>query len=564
VVFQWITYAARRVAAVVAKPSAPGQDGPPRLAAELGLAQDVLARAGDEGAMSFDAFVTAPITDLIEAAGAGGKVSLLVGAGASMEAGLPSWDVLLDRLLLRGGEGAELIDTVDPAVDPTAEQRAQRERWLADAARDGPLGKAALAEALAGDALDDWIKQDLFAPAAGPQDYYPGPISRQIPFLRAALGDDLRIMTLNYDDLVEQAFRDHPGAPEPYAISDDDHHVPDGKCGVIHLHGYLGRDGRPPGEIILSEADYMQMQRTTSWQEASVRTALMDSTLVFVGTSLLDPNVIRYLHGVRPPGGNQPARFAIFVRQGVYDQDVEARFRQARERALARRWEALGVSAVFVEHYTDVAQVLAEVARRRALGADYMPLPDRAREWIGTVKAQILGWDDDARFQESQREVNQLLVNALSRAIREAQDLMGGPEWGETLQLALWLVDETGTKVTNWVMTDRLHLQRQTIDPIAVDEYSNWVAVRSYCRGTPLAEARDVYASRWKFIRGTPLVLRTDRHGRIPVGCLTTASLSSRADTQLDRIRGEVLAAFNDALSETVLTLLNEPFAEDP
>jgi hypothetical protein len=513
--------------------------------------------------MSFEAFATSPIANLIEAAGAGSKVTLLVGAGASMEAGLPSWDALLDLLLLRGGEAAALIDAVPPGSEPTAEQRLQRERWLAESARDGPLGKAALAEALAASQRDTWIKEALFSPANGPEDYFPGPISREIPVLHEAMGSDLVTLTLNYDDLIEQAFRDHDGAPDPYAMSDQDHRVPQGKYGVIHLHGYLGRDGRPPGEIILSEADYMEMQRGTSWQEATVQNALMESTLVFVGTSLLDPNVIRYLHGVPPPGGAQPGRFAIFVRQGVYAKDVAEDFRSAREQAVCKRWEALGVRAVFVDHYTDVAQVLAEIARRRRLGDQYVPLPERAREWLGTVKTQLLGWDDDDRFQESQREINQLLVDALARAVTEAQDLMGGAAWGETLQLALWLVDETGRKMTNWVMTDRLHLQRQTIDPIAVDEYSNWVAVRSYCRGTPLAEARDVYASRWKFIRGTPLVLRTQRHGRIPVGCLTTASLSLRADTQLDRIRGEVLAAFNDALSATVLTLLDEPFAGD-
>lgn len=514
--------------------------------------------------MSFEAFATAPIADLIEAAGEGGKVSLLVGAGASMEAGLPSWDALLNRLLLRGGESNGLIDTVAPGAEPTDEQRKQRERWLADAARDGPLGKAALAEALAGPDLDDWINEALFEPAAGPQDYFPGPISREIPVLRAALGDDLRVMTLNYDDLIEQAFRQHPGAPEPYAISDQNHRVPAGKVGVIHLHGYLGRDGRPRGEIILSEADYMQMQRGTSWQESTVHAALMESTLVFVGTSLLDPNVIRYLHGVTPPKGGEPSRFAIFVRQGSYAEEVPRTFRAAREEALAKRWEALGVRAVFVDHYTDVAQVLAEIARLRELEGGYVPLPERAREWIGTVQTQILGWDDDTRFAESQRQVNGLLASALARGVSEAEKLMGAGSWDETLQLALWLVDETGTKMTNWVMTDRLHLQRQTIEPVAVDEYARWVAVRSYCLGTPLAESREIYASRWRFVRGTPLVLRTDRHGRIPVGCLTTASLSLREDTHLAGMRGEVLAAFNDALSDTVLTLLNEPFVQSP
>ena len=511
--------------------------------------------------VSFDAFAKPPITELIEAASTG-KFSLLVGAGASMEAGLPSWETLVDRLLLRAGEASDLIETIEPDVSPTDRQHAKRERWLMDAARDGPLGKAALAEALAGAKLDEWIKDALFAPASGPQDYFPGPISRQIPLLRKAMGVDLRVVTLNYDDLIEQAFRDDPDSPEPYAISDDDHHVPAGKCGVFHLHGYLGRDERPQGKLILSESDYMQMQRGTSWQEALVQSALMDSTLVFLGTSLLDPNVIRYLYGVRPPTKGQPARFAIFVRQGAYTEDVPADFRDAREKGLAKRWEALGVSAVFVNHYTDVAQLLAEIARCRTLGTDdYVPLPTRANEWLETVQTQILGWDDDARFIDSQREFNQLLVSALQRAVSEAQRLMG-TSWSETLQLALWLVDPTGTQLTNWVMTDRLHVQRQTIEPVKIDEYARWVAVRSYCLGTPLAESRNVYASRWRFIRGTPLILHSKRHGRIPIGCLTTASLAPRESTQLALMRGEVLAAFNDALSETVLTLLDQPFAQ--
>lgn len=428
----------------------------------------------------------------------------------------------------------------------------------------GPLGKAALAEALAGDQRDAWIKQAVFDPAAGPRDFYPGPIARQLPSLRQAFGEELRIMTLNYDDLIEQALRDSPRAPDPHTVTGSDHHLSAGKCAVFHLHGYLGRDELPSGQIILSEADYMQMQRGASWQEALVQSALMDSTLVFVGTSLLDPNVIRYLHGVAPPQGSQPARFAIFVRQDTYPQDVPLDIRKAREQGLSKRWEALGVKAVFVDHYTDVAQLLAEIARHRSLGAaGYVPLPVRAAEWIGAVQNDILGCNETERFRGAQRVVNQLLRSALSRAVATMERL-SGDDWDETLQLALWLVDPSGKKLTNWVMTDRLHLDLATIEPVAIDEYASWVAVRSFCAGTPLAESRDIYASRWKFVRSTPLTLDHPRFGRIPVGCLTTASLSPRAETQLHAMRGEVLAAFNDALSETVLALLDEPFNSNP
>jgi SIR2-like domain len=510
--------------------------------------------------VSFNAFSSDPIRLLVDTAGAALKLSLLVGAGASMEAGLPSWDGLLDRLLLKGGETAGLIEPLSAGAAPTDKQKSQRQRWLADAALDGPLGKAALAEALAGDERDEWIKQAVFAPADGPQDYFPGPIARQIPLLRKAFDDDLRIMTLNYDDLIEQALRDSPDIPGPHTITGPDHHVPADKCGVFHLHGYLGRDNLPTGQIILSEADYVQMQRGTSWQEALVQNALMDSTLVFVGTSLLDPNVIRYLHGVAPPIGGQPARFAVFVRQDTYPKDVPHEIRRAREQGLSKRWEALGVKAVFVDHYTDVAQILAEIARHRELGAEhYVSLPDRAAQWIGAVQSDILGCDDGEHFRQGQQVVNQLLRKALSQAVEGARTHTGQP-WDETLQLALWLVDPSGKKLTNWVMTDRLHLDLETIEPVVVDEYANWVAVRSFCAGTPLAESRDIYASRWKFIRSTPLILHTTQFGRIPVGCLTTASLSRQADTQLAVMSGAVLTAFNQALSDTVLALLNEPF----
>lgn len=85
--------------------------------------------------MSFAAYASDPIHRLIVTASEAPKVSLLVGAGASMEAGLPSWNALVNRLLERGAEKADLL----PADDPRA-----RELWLEDAGRDGPLGAAAM------------------------------------------------------------------------------------------------------------------------------------------------------------------------------------------------------------------------------------------------------------------------------------------------------------------------------------------------------------------------------------------------------------------------------------
>jgi hypothetical protein len=105
-----------------------------------------------------------------------------------------------------------------------------------------------------------------------------------------------------------------------------------------------------------------------------------------------------------------------------------------------------------------------------------------------------------------------------------------------------------------------MHLDRGTVEPVAIDEHARWVAVRSYCRGLPLAEERNVYASRWRFIRGTLLIVQTERHGRIPVGCLTTASMRGRDETMLNAMDDVVESRFNQTLATTVLALLNQPF----
>lgn len=495
--------------------------------------------------MSFAAYASDPIHRLIVTASEAPKVSLLVGAGASMEAGLPSWNALVNRLLERGAEQADLL----PADD-----RRARELWLEDAGRDGPLGAAAMVDALAGEERDAWVAEALYG-TGGPASFFPGPIARQIAALQRVFGERLRLMTLNYDDLLQEALRDAGSTPVTLATAEQ--RVAAEQVPVVHLHGYLGRDG-PAGQLVLSEADYHGMQHGGAWQDDLMRTALRDSTLVFVGTTLIDPNMLRYLHAVASEAEGE--HFAVFVRQGVYAADAPAGLAEARERALTRRWEQVGVIPVFVDHYTDVAQVLAEIALRRADPGAYRALPDRAATWLDAVTRELLTIDDRAAFVRSQQVVSALLRDALTAAVAAAEQITG-EQWDETLALSLWLSDADGTAMTSWFTTDRLHLEPATIEPLPIDEHSSWVAIRAYCQGTPLAEAHTPDGSRWRFVRGTPLTLHSDEHGRLPIGCLTAASLSPRETTQLHRMPRRVAAAFSATLSDAVLSFLDQPFA---
>lgn len=499
--------------------------------------------------MPFTAFAHDPIAAIIEAAGSSRRLTVVVGAGASMEAGLPSWETLVKRLLRRVVAEKRLLDVEDAEA---------LERWEAEAARDGYLGAAAIVDALAGEGRDQWIPEELFGANTTSADYIPGPISRQIALLADVLGDRLRIVTLNYDDLLEQALRLR--GLTPHVVATEDLDVPEGKFPVYHLHGYLGQGDGGRGHVVLSEGDYQQMTAGRSWQDDLVRGALRDSTVVFVGTSLLDPNLIRYLHGAIPR--TRRRAFALFVRQGTYAADVPRAIPPAREAALAARWGALGVTTVFASHYVDVAQVLYEIADKATLKAQYLPLPGRVAEWIGRVERDILGVTDDDAFLRGQHAFRDLLRHSLDAAVEAVRELTG-ERVDETLACTLWLVDAAGEHLTSWVTTDRLHVERATIEPVRIHEHSRWVAVRAFCRGTPLAEPRNIYASRWRFIRGTPLVLATRRHGRLPVGCLTTASMLGHERSLLSTMDRDVQTAFNEAVGGQVLRFLNSPFDLD-
>jgi hypothetical protein len=363
--------------------------------------------------VSFTAFSQSPLRDLIEDARDSPKLSLLLGAGTSIEAGLPSWSALIERLLVRAGTASGTLTATDQ--DGTG-------RWVAEAVRrDGYLGAAAIVEALAEDGqLGEWIPFDLYGERS-PSDFFPGPIAQQLPRLVDAFGTDLDLFTTNYDDLAEQALRDDPASPRQAATYVGEHlGVGADVVQVRHLHGYAGRDGQA-GTLVLSEADYQRMQQGASWQANQVGTALANSMFVFVGSSLADPNLLRYLYG-EPPGA-KPPRYAIFVRQDTYEPEVPVGVRRAREAAVRSRWGAVGVTVVFVDHYVDVAQALSEMARAKRLGDAYVPLSDRAANWVSTVDDRLLGLAADETFRRAQEQIVTRLREALQAAVAAAERL---------------------------------------------------------------------------------------------------------------------------------------------
>jgi SIR2-like domain len=490
--------------------------------------------------MSFASLAQPEIGPLVERLADARELTLLVGAGASMEAGLPSWRRLIEMLL-------ETVAAELPSLDEE-----ERAAWIeATLRRDDLLGAGAVVEVMAKEDLDKLIPERLYG-GQGPEAFAPGPIAHQVAALRGIWGERLEILTTNYDDLLEQALID-AGTARTSIRSYTQNREPGKRArrtvAVTHLHGLAGRSGSPKG-IVLTEEHYHRMQRGTSWQEQLVTARLQGSTCVFVGMSLADPNLIRYLYGYEAPAA--PRHAAIFVRQG--EPQVPDAVRAGMEEAAARRWERCGVQAIFVDHFADAAQLLYEIGHRREVGEKgYQPVGERAAEVIACVE-RGLAVSEQEKFAKRQVALSTGLRMLLDDIVPLTLSLARLRQREEILGLALWVLTEDGGGLTGWAHSDRAHQDPSTVTPVPVASTSSWVAVRAVCQGTIVEFDRDNYASRWHFVRGLPLVLEDPT--RLPIGALTIASSVPAEKSVLTKMPEDIRAALHGGLQSVALRLL--------
>lgn len=478
---------------------------------------------------------------LVERFATAGHATLLVGAGASMEADLPSWPDLVSKLL------TTVADARDELATPEA-----KSGWVRQTLeRDGLLGAGAVVEVMAARPLDELVPEQLYSDE-GPSGFVPGEIAHQVAYLRSCFGSGLEMLTTNYDDLIEEALIASGisrGHVRSYVVNRTLEQRAPGVAAVIHLHGLAGR-ASPPKRIVLTEEHYHRMQRGRSWQETLVTECLENSVCLFVGMSLADPNLIRYLYGYKKSGTRRHA--AIFVRQG--EPSCPPAVRAMREEATARRWGRCGVEAVFVDHYADAAQLLYEIGYRREAGGSYELVGTRADALLDRVETRLLLTTADRELFANRQVVLSAWLREMLYSVIESA-LGDPPPADEKLALALWLMSRDGTRITGWAHSDRAHQDPATISPIEIAAASDWVAVRTVCRGARVDLDRDNYASRWRFVRGLPLFVH--QPSRLLIGCLTIASSKPGRESILTTMPADRRAAAHDTLLAVMRAIID-------
>lgn len=476
------------------------------------------------------------------------QLTIVAGAGVSVEAGLPTWGGLVHTLLVAAGRrllGGRATQRPEPAEAFA--------RWTI--ASDGLLAGAAVARA--NGQGESQIRKALYATTPNPR---PGPSARALADL-ALRTPGVELSTQNYDDCLGLALEERleemgetstvhrvvSGAPIP----------PAGR-GVRHLHGLL-TPTKKDGVIVLAEGDYFDMG-DGAWQAAWMRDRLVTGPCLFVGSSMSDPNLLRYLHqaaGSRVKGDH----FAVLPRQAdswLHRETPEDAVRDARDAGALARWEALGLTVLQPDYYSDSAQFLYELLHQRtSSGAG--SYADRLRRWQHDIDRDLLRTSSLTEFADQQ----DWLHEELETYRVQVQDRLAGAALmkDERLQVSLW-VRQQGDSLLLLAASDRAHRDPETLEPVAINGPSEWVSVLAYRSGsTLLADTSSNVTSRWNTVMGIPVSIHDPTYGRLQVGVVTLAGTAVVTESVLapSGAGPEALADIRSSLETQAAALLTPP-----
>lgn len=464
-------------------------------------------------------------------AGHEGNVTMFVGAGVSTESELPSWNGLV-RALLSETEVARDLSQDD------------RELWIEAIISQGPLAAAAIARAHHPDELS--FRRALRAAlydSRPPEQFLPGALAKQIAWLKGEMGSRLRLVTANYDGLLEAALENFELVPVAYVQNREE---PAGKAAVWHLHGRLMKS--PSGEwmrvgrLVLTEGNYADSAHS-KWPEDFVANCLETSLCVFVGLSMTDPNFIRWLYRYSNP---ECDHLAVFVRQAsVVANDA---VRDGIERSATARWERAGVRPVWTNYFGEVAQFVHEIGLRIA-ASESSSFSERAEQRLEIARKLLMPSDPEA-FIDAQQELSGWLIEQVE-AVRDMADELDFPLAAEEdLGLGLWVANHAKGTAELWGTSEQIWLDSRAIEARPIHVNSRWVGVVAMVKGVPVEQDPAVYTTRWRFIRGIPVVVQAP--GRSLVGSLTLTSATPLDECLLStgRASRDLLGTIDRGLSE--------------
>lgn len=414
-------------------------------------------------------------------------LTVLLGAGASVPSGLPSWNEMVMKLL-RATTLADRRGILLPADGDSGSAGAEGDvDWRVVAGKlvernDLTLLAEAVRSAFADADAHAWRALLWQALYVGEGDdrvrlrYMPSAMHLSAAALAWRNPGSVRLATLNFDELLESALtatKDELGAT---AMPPQ----------VEHLHGRIpesgGGDSRCPP--IFSFLEYVDNLKD---QNASAKRYLADSRangpMLLAGTSFRDPDIRQWLMQDRNEYSHP-----MVVLVSRESQQVDLRTFEAMKFTLRASWNALGITPIFVNDYNDEAQLIREMLYWDRPG--YVSPEQRARRlWDALI--------DEGSFAVFQQGFAKLL-RCQKQQIKDCLS-------ARSVNATLWV--SHGRQLTRYATHDRVYLSHTLLRQSTVGYDSPYVAGAALGNNEIGSIRLEPGTSRWDTILAAPITV---------------------------------------------------------
>lgn len=395
--------------------------------------------------------------------------TILLGAGASITSGLPSWDDFAIRLLVSSGsvdeDSAELLlKRQDPIIAVEAARTGGELEWgqqLRDALYTGVKP------------LNSLSPSPLHLAAVG---HY---LERQ---------DSSSLVTLNFDVLLESVLEIETDG-EPNSVTNSAERI--GQHSVHHLHSIITPDRTE--DVVLTLNDFTTLiEQQDSWQVNFLNSAVSKGSLIIAGMSYRDPDLRQWLHAALKNNPKNHKAFVLLAREGF---DVSKTGFEKLKRALSNQWSAIGLHPVLMQDHTDAAQIIREL--------DYVKRDD----YISPQERCRLIWEAHVRnFDELQAQY----VHELSKNTEMLKQVFNVGK----LDLTIWLSNGDGGLV-RWASQDRTYRTLDALRVVETGHDSPWIAGQALAKDDQVVRDLTQHPTRrWKSVVAFPLPVA---HPQLPM-----------------------------------------------
>lgn len=305
---------------------------------------------------------------------------LVLGAGVSMDFGIPNWDVLLQKLLITTIKNEETTSTV-------------LSKLFTNLFSPSPLIAGRYLQKYYDDkklSFEEAVRNVLYENLDIDKN---SPLLDEIVKLCVAPGKSPNIdsiITYNFDDILEQRI-EKVKLELPYKSIYGIGMNPNGQLPIFHVHGYLPQSGKisSDNQITFGETVYhKQYTDIYSWNNIVQINKFRDANCVFIGSSLTDPNTRRLLDIARRQKGEDEHSHFIFKmrhKEQIVKMRLELLLRENKEllgekidanleldktvkllieiieRFEETDTESFGVKTIWIDEWSEIPEILKEI-----------------------------------------------------------------------------------------------------------------------------------------------------------------------------------------------------------